>query len=335
MTAQPFIRNWTRVLWTLAAALCLACASSGPNTDTRPAAKLLAQGKITEAQAEYERLKQIAPDQEDIRVGLGYVHFELAKQALTAKDEEKYTAELQLAQDEALRAIDLAPESHRGHVVLGIISAYRGDLRAAQESFELARRLDPLQPVHYLNLAELNIYRGRVGLARRYIAKARKRNASPADVEMVEVLAAWRDKDYVEAKDIFEDVALLDPEVAANWNGGQGIKTFDDMTKFCCETIACGPYMKAACKDVQQQVAERTLKEETVRKEIAMELERQRRSKQTRDRLRALQIEVDDLDSGPGATDQETEPADPNAPRRTGEPRPPKRSSTPSSTKSR
>jgi tetratricopeptide (TPR) repeat protein len=132
-----------RTLVAVALATLVACAGTGPNLSTKEGYRLLAQDKPSEALAEFERLKALAPENKEIRLGVGSAHFALAKQALNEKNEETYIAELARAQDEALRAIELDPEFAGAHNLLGIIAAYRSDLDAAQQSFELARRLEP------------------------------------------------------------------------------------------------------------------------------------------------------------------------------------------------
>jgi tetratricopeptide (TPR) repeat protein len=297
--------RFTQAMVAVLALVLVACAGSGPRISTKEGQRLLQQGKHAEALAEFENLKKQAPENKEVRLGLGSAHFGLAEAALKAGDEATYIAELARSQDEALRAIELDPEYAAAHNLLGVISAYRSDLDAAQESFELARRLDPLNPLYYLNLAEVSVYRGKMVMARRYLAKARERGAPLPLIEMNMVLAAWREGDYVEARDIFDDVLELNPQVAKTWNGGTEITSFESMAQHCCEQVSCGPFMKSSCQEMKQTVAERTLKEETLRKEVQMELDREKRSAQARERLRDLQIEVDDLDSGiPAAGDE-------------------------------
>jgi tetratricopeptide (TPR) repeat protein len=283
------------------AALLLACAGGGPNLSTKEGERLLAQNMPKEALAEFERLKAIAPEKKEIRFGAAAAHFDLAEAALKEKNEETYVAELAKAQDEALRAIELDPEYAAAHNMLGVISAYRSDLDAAQKSFELARRLEPLNPTFYLNLAEVNVYRGKMVIARRYLVKARERGAPAPLIEMNEVLAAWREGDFVEARDIFDDIVELNPQLAKQLTGTEDqeeVPTFDDVAEHCCSQSSCGPFMKSACTAMKQQVAERIQNEETRRKEVQMEADRAKRADAVNDRLKELQIEVDDLDNG-------------------------------------
>jgi Flp pilus assembly protein TadD len=276
----------------------LGCASTEPRVDPRAAARMLQEGKLEEALAEYERLVKLAPERADLYVGLGRAHFALADRALRDKEEERYTAELEKSQGHILRALELDPGSAEAHTILGIISAYRQDLKAAAQSFRIARRLDPLQPIHYLNLAEISIYQGRLTQARRYLAQGRKLGAPPVLVERNEVLAAWRDGDYVEAEDIFDDILELNPGVARlivqEWGGEGDVRSFEDMAEACCGSTACGPFMKRPCREMKQQIAERELQEETLRREVQLEIERAERMRGVLRDRRDLQIEVDE-----------------------------------------
>jgi tetratricopeptide (TPR) repeat protein len=295
-----------RTLVAVALATLVACAGTGPNLSTKEGYRLLAQDKPTEALAEFERLKALAPENKEIRLGVGSAHFALAKQALKEKNEETYIAELARAQDEALRAIELDPEFAGAHNLLGIIAAYRSDLDAAQQSFELARRLEPLDYSYYLNLAEVNVYRGNLVIARRYLLKARERGAPDVLVEYNETLAAWRSGDYVEARDIFDDIVELNPQAAKALIEDLGGSTeegkpatFEQLAQGCCQQSSCGPFMKSPCTEMKQQVASRIEKEETRKKELEMEADRAQRAAAVNDRLRELQIEVEDLGGGP------------------------------------
>jgi tetratricopeptide (TPR) repeat protein len=284
---------------TAALAALLACAGGpGARISTKEGERLLAQDKPTEALAEFERLKALAPENKEVRLGAGFAHFDLAEKALKDKDEDTYVTELGRAQDEALRAIELDPEYAAAHNLLGVIAAYRSDLDAAQQSFELARRLEPLEPNYYLNLAEVNVYRGKMVIARRYLVKARERGAPAALIEYNETLAAWREGDYVEARDIFEDIVELNPQFAKELTGGAEAPTFEQLTEHCCKQSSCGPFMKAPCAEMKQQVTERVEKEETRRQEVQMEVDRAKRARAVNERLRQLQIEVEDLDNG-------------------------------------
>ena len=318
--------------WAVALAALLACAGSGPRISTKEGYRLLAQDMPTEALAEFERLKALAPENKEVRLAVGRAHFSLAEKALKEKNEELYVTELSRSQDEALRAIELDPEYAEAHNLLGVIAAYRTDLDAAQESFELARRLEPLNATYYLNLAEVSVYRGKMVIARRYLVKARERGAPLPYIELNEALAAWREGDYVEARDIFDDILELNPEIAKTAFGGTDITSFEQLAEQCCKQTSCGPFMKAPCADMKQQVAERAITEETRRKELQMEADRAKRAGAVNERLRQLQIEVDDLESGPPPDPNEAKDEDAAKPATKAKPKPkakPRSSTTP------
>ena len=92
-------------------------------------------------------------------------------------------------------------------------------------------------------------------------------------------------------------IRQLNPEVAKKQFGADDIESFQDFTKACCEQIACGPFMKPACKAADQRVVERKLLEETLAKQISLEKERRERVARVYDRLRDLKIDVDEKES--------------------------------------
>jgi len=255
------------------------------------------EGKTEEARTLMEATAKEAPENVNVRVGLASVYFDVFAKALAEKDEAKYREYLAKCQEEALKAVELDPDDARAHNLLGIVAIYRGDIDASRQSFNIARQLDPLSWVYYLNIAELEVYMGKLSRARRNIELARKFRAPPGDVELVETLAAWKRGDLVEARDTFDDVALLEPERARTWNGATSIATFDDMAAHCCQLEFCGPYMKNACKRMDQEVAERKREIETVRKELELEAERSKRIQDVYRNRRDIEILVEDAES--------------------------------------
>jgi tetratricopeptide (TPR) repeat protein len=270
------------------------------------------EGKYDEARPKYEEARDLAPDRPEIRFKLSNTYFELARKSLDEKKDEKAYAELLArAQEETLAGLELAPDSPRGHTQLGVIAAYRSDMDAARESFEIARQLDPVNPLHYLNLAEVSVYRGKLSQARRYLERGRRLGASPAQTEITELLAAWRAGDFVEAEDLFDNLKLLNPVVVKNQFGKDDIESFEQFTAGCCEEIACGPFMKPACEAAHQRVVERQLLKETMAEQNAMEKERRERMSKVYERLRELQIDVDEKESEVVDLGPEPPPPDP------------------------
>jgi tetratricopeptide (TPR) repeat protein len=294
-----------------------ACMDRRAEISTGEGDALFREKKYDEALAKYEEARKVAPDRPEIRFKLSDVYFEMAKKALDGKDEKAYAELLGKAQEAAIAGLEFDPDNASGHVRLGIIAAYRSDMDAARESFEIARQLDPVNPLHYVNLAEVSVYRGKLSQARRYIEKGRRLGANPAFLELDEMLAAWRAGDFIEAEDLFENLVKLNPDLIKNQYDAENIETFEQFTAECCSDIACGPFMKTACAAANQRVVERKLLQETLAQQIALEKERSQRMSKVYDRLRELNIEVEEKESDVNLDDVEEPPPgqNPNDPR--------------------
>jgi Flp pilus assembly protein TadD len=303
------------IAWVLLALAALACTPRQAEIRTSEADRLVREQKYEEARVKYEEAVKLAPDREEIRFKLADTYFQLARKALDEKADEKTYAELlSKAQEEALVGLELSPDSARGHLMLGLVAAYRGDMDAARESFEIARQLEPVNPIHYLNLAEVSVYRGKLSQARRYLERGRRLGAPPAILEVTELLAAWRAGDFVEAEDLFENLKELNPAAVKNQFGEENIDSFEAFTKACCEEVACGPFMKSACAAADQRVTERKLLEETLRQQLALEQERRERVSKVYDRLRELNIDVEEQEAEVPDLGPEPAPVQPPAP---------------------
>jgi len=278
----------------LLAAGALSCVTPTPEGKVREAERMAKKGQEDEARALLEKTAQEAPENLRVRLALANAYTDVFRRALSQGDEPRYVEYMEKAQAEALSALDLDPDSADAQTLLGIIAIYRGDIDAAAQSFNLSAQLDPTSWVSYLNVAELEIYRGNLARARRNIDLARRFGAPPGEVELVEVLCAWKLGDYVEARDIFDDVALLEPDRARTWNGATDISTFDDMAAHCCKLEFCGPYMQRACKEMDQIAAERKRTLETLKREIELEQERKKSVEQAYRNRRDIEIEVED-----------------------------------------
>jgi tetratricopeptide (TPR) repeat protein len=291
----------------LVAAAVLACVPLP--ISTREADSLFKEGRYEEARQKYEEARAKAPGQPEIHFKLSDTYFELARKALDErKDEKAYSELLSKAQDEAIAGLELNPDNPSGHRRLGLIAAYRSDMDAARESFEVARQLDPVNPLPYIDLAEVSVYRGKLSQARRYIERGRRLGANPAFLEVDELLAAWRAGDFVEAQDLFDNLFRLNPAVVKTWNGAKDIETFEQFTAQCCQQLTCGPFMKSACEQANQRVAERKMLQETLAQEIALEQERRRRLSKVYKRLRELNIEVDEKENEAVLDDEKLPP---------------------------
>jgi Flp pilus assembly protein TadD len=309
----------------------LGCAPRQQRISTRDADDLYRAGKLEEARTKYEEYVKQAPDQPEIHFKLSTTLFDLARKSLDEqKDEKAYAELLGKSQEEAIAGLELDPDNPSGHTLLGILAAYRSDMDAARESFEIARQLDPVNPTHYINLAEVSVYRGKLVQARRYMERARRLRGNPALIELDEVLAAWRAGDYIEAQDTFNNLMSLNPDVVKKQYGAENIETFEQFTAECCEDVSCGPFMKPACAQANQRVAERKLLQETLKQQIELEKERKERMAKVYDRLREIDIQVEESEDkvdlgdeppaqpepeprrGPGGQQQRRRPGTPN-----------------------
>ena len=71
------------------------------------------------------------------------------------------------------------------------------------------------------------------------------------------------------------------------------IESFHDFTAYCCSNHTCGPHMGKACERMQLAVKERRLRDETLRQELVIEMERRRKLQEIYEGRRDLQIEIE------------------------------------------
>ncbi len=277
-------------------ALVVSCAGmSGPSH--RSAKKALEAGKLDVAIPELEAVRDAEPENADVRVDLTEAYFKKARQALDEGNDAEYLAWLAKAHAEVLEAVALEPNSPSPHTWMGIIAAYQSDLEGTYENLRNAARLAPTNPISHTNLAEVYIYMGKLSKARRHLRKARELHAPPVYVEMNEMLAAWRMGDYTEARDLFDTAYGLDPKIVRVWNEApiaEPIDTFDGFTRFCCSHLACGPYMANACEDMKHEVVQRSVADETRRRELLLEMERRRRLNEIYSERRDIEVRVEE-----------------------------------------
>ncbi len=276
--------------WILLGALA-ACTAIGPSV--RP----VQPDEDPQAAADrLERLSARYPKDFEAHLELGVAYYKLARKALDENREQDYTRYLEKSLDEVLEATRIEPESPSTHTWMGIITAYLDDLDSALANFKNARRLNGRAPVHHLNVAQIYVYKGDLSRAHYSVEKARRLGARGAFIDIVESLAAWRRGDLVEARDLFEQALALDPEDVNTWDEApvdQPIESFADFTAYCCANHTCGPHMGKACQRMQLVVKERELQDETLRRELVIEMERRRKLREIYERRRDLQIEVE------------------------------------------
>ncbi len=291
------MKHWHVAIGVAGLAALLACA--GPDSARRDAmeeaGQELGEGRVEDAQETLETYREEHPDDMEGRLALAEFYYQKARMVLDQGDQAEYLRLLGAAQDEILAAVAIDPTASSPHTWMGIVSAYKGDLDAALESFLNASRLAPFQGVSYTNLAHIWVYKGRISRARTLLDKGRKFRGPRDEVDRIEILAAWRGGDFTEAKDVF-DMALDNPGFAETWDGAplpERMDTFDDFASVCCANPSCGPNMGSACKKAKQEVAKRELEEETIRQELQLEMERRRKLREIYERRRDLEITVE------------------------------------------
>lgn len=281
--------------WCWILVLATAC---GPTQlgEQRRAEELMSQGSPEQAARVLEAQREAHPDDPELRHQLGRAYYRTARQHLEAGRFEQYESYLALALDEWVEELRLDPSRPGPHVMMAIVTLHQGQLDSSISSLQNARRLSPRNPMSYSNLGEAYVYKGDFSKARSYLKRARKSGLIPANVEIIEALAAWKTGDLVEARDLFASAQALDPQVVATWNEApltDPIETFEDFTSFCCADIACGPYMENACQNLELDVRRREVRDETIRKEMLLEMERRRKLEEIYKRRRDLEIEVE------------------------------------------
>ncbi len=259
-------------------------------------------GRTENPEQEIARLEEALANDPRAGLQIAQLYFEIAQAALESGAEERYTDNLGRAQRFLLDYLDQAPDDAGAQNQLGILAAYRGDFDGARRSFRIATQLDPVDPTAQLNLAELAVYENDLPEARRRLRLSRSRGVDEVDAKLTEVLLSWKERDLVAAKQRFDLARTISPGRVQGWNGSTEIRSFDDMAAHCCRLIFCGPYMERACGDMNQAVAVQALREETVLKELQLEIERARRIRALYERRRELQIEVDPEPPSPEAS---------------------------------
>ncbi len=279
----------------LLAAWAAGCVGSA----VRQARQDVEAGHPEAAATKLESLREQDPDDFDVRLDLGLAYYMLARKALDEDRQEDYTRYLEKSLDEVVEAARIDPESSRPHTWMGIITAYRDDLPAALIDFKNARRLDPYIPVHHLNIAQIYVYLGELSRAHHSVEKARRLGTRDPLVDIIEALAAWRRGDLIEARDLIDQGYALNPEYFTTWDEAPidpPIESFQDFAGYCCSNHTCGPHMGNACERMRLAVTERQVRDETVRRELVIEMERRRKLREIYEQRRDLQIEVEPAD---------------------------------------
>jgi tetratricopeptide (TPR) repeat protein len=265
----------------------------------------------TEDIARLERARDKRPERYEARDELALAHYRYARGALDRREFTVYEKHLALAMEEWLASLRIEPRNPGPHIFMGIVSAYQGRIDDALDSMQNARSLEPRSPVAYTNIAETLIYAGRDAReVEGWLERGQRLGASPALIELNYCLLRWRDGNAESAARNFYRAAKFDPEVVRVWNEApvsSPIKTFEDLTNYCCGSPACGPYLAKACATASVDVVERELPEETVLRELRIEIERRREIERIYRERRELEIRVKKAEEEGAGAGQSTE----------------------------
>jgi tetratricopeptide (TPR) repeat protein len=279
----------------LAPALALAVWGCATDMSLSSVERDLEAGRVDEAVREIEALAAREPNSYRVQQLRGVAHGEAALRRLFAKDEPAYLDHAEKAFAAYARASSFDPRKAAPHTGVALLLFYQGDMQGALEEFLVARMLEPVNPMHYANLAQMYVYMGRLSRARNMIEKGRKAGLHPVFAETVEMLASWRQGDMVDARDLFE-LASQDPEAMRAWlqedpGAPPDFESFEELTAYCCNATTCGPHMGDACERMHHEVKQREVAAETLRRERSAALEREKARRETFGGRRDLEIE--------------------------------------------
>jgi tetratricopeptide (TPR) repeat protein len=246
----------------------------------------------------------LAPAQARASVDTAADDYREARKAIDGGNEAQYRDYLGKAQRELIAAIRSDPGDPDAHTQMGIILAYQGNLEQARTSFLNALRLHKKRfprgargdGLYYTNIAHIDLYRGKLRSARRYLEIGRKRGAPPDEIDRIDTLLAWRSGDLTEARDVFDTAREVTRGYANTWDGAplpQEMKRFEDFCAACCRNPSCGPHLRDACDAGHQTVKEREVTRETLAEEMRLERERQAKLKEIYKGDKSVSIEVE------------------------------------------
>jgi tetratricopeptide (TPR) repeat protein len=269
--------------------------------------------KIDDAVREVDEFAAREPNSFDVQYARGTVHREAAVRAMAAGDEAAYLTHVETALDAYTRASSFDPRQAGPHTGVAKLLLYQGDLKGAREELLIARMLDPVDPMHTAELAQVYVYMGRLSRARSLVEQGRKQGLPPVFAETVEMLASWREGDLTDARDLF-DLAHQNPKPMHAWlredpSTPADFASFDEFAKYCCGATTCGPHMGDACERMHQAVKQREVAAETLRRERIAALEREKARRKTFGGTRELEIEAERQEQTEEETEQPAPPA--------------------------
>jgi tetratricopeptide (TPR) repeat protein len=276
--------------------LLAALAACAPGGGVGRSQRQMEAGDLEGARVSLEAERQRQPRSVDTRVALGEAYYRIARDALDReRDEARYLTYLEYSVAEFVTAVELDPRDERPHFFLAVMDTYRGDVWQALRGFNNARRLDP-SGIAYTNIAEIYVYVGHLHKARQWNDVGMRKGAHYGAVVFNDMLIDWKDGDLRSARAHFNHLHNRYPEMIRTINVARlprEPQSFDDFAGYCCQSPACGPYMRDACRDLALEVREREISKETVLKELRIEMETRRRLRKVYEQRKELEIEVE------------------------------------------
>jgi tetratricopeptide (TPR) repeat protein len=274
------------------AMLLVACAQSGEPRKV----VLMEGGDPRGSRQQLEAARAENPDDVELRIELGAVYYKIARDALDqSRDEARYRAYLERSMEEFFTALELDPTNESPHFYLALMDVYRGKPWKALRGFDNARKLAP-EGVTYTNIAEMFVYLDRPETARAWNQKGWRLGAPPGAVVFNDMLLAWREGDLPQARKHFETLRTRYSEALRTINVAslaEPPRRFEEFAGYCCGSPACGPYMEAPCRALELRVEPRAVSEETLLKELRLEIERERRLGGIYQQRKELEIDVE------------------------------------------
>jgi hypothetical protein len=228
-------------------------------------------------------------------------YYRIARAALDQGDIVTAAREFGRSEAEWLESNRLEKRSAKPHTFIGMIRAYQGEIADSVQRMFAARLVEPSDGITYANVAATLTYAGGdTQEIERWLARSASLGVRPAMIEFRRCILRWRDGDVDAAAHSFYRAIALDPDVGRYWNEAlvpRPLRTFDDLTRYCCASPACGPYLKISCATARDDVDGLDLPAERALRELRREMARRRELEAKREQ-RELDLRLRDEPSG-------------------------------------
>jgi tetratricopeptide (TPR) repeat protein len=276
-------RAWSVLALALASG-AVAAPNPPPDVATTPALDLV----------KLERARDRRPDDVQRRNDLALAYYLIGRTAIDEGDFETAAQEFARSETEWNESQRLEGRSAMPHTFIGMMRAYQGEIDDSVRRMFAARLVEPSDGLTYMNIAATLTYAGGdTHEIERWLARGSTMGARPALVEFRRCILRWRDGDTEAAAHSFYRAIAMDPDLGRYWNEApvpRPIKTFDDLTRYCCGSPACGPYLKISCATAREDVEKLDLPAERALRELRREMARTRELNAAGPERRDLQL---------------------------------------------